>query len=80
MNYHDRIMNIQATRVKEFRPQHVSYKEGHRDARHEAAEIALEAEREIEELKEMIDTLHDSLSSEEEYTNHLENILEGLTK
>jgi hypothetical protein len=51
-NYHGRIMNIQTVPESDFEP-HMSrkdrlcYKEGHRDARHAAAEIALEADERI---------------------------------
>ena len=44
MTYHNRIMNIKMIGGE-------GYKEGHRDARHAAAEIALEADAEIEELR-----------------------------
>ena len=45
-DYHARIMNIPAYGDAPF-----EYKEGHRDARHAAAEIALEAEAEVERLQ-----------------------------
>ena len=44
MTYHNRIMNLPAMRGD------LPYKEGHKDARHAAAEIAVEAEAEIELL------------------------------
>ena len=46
MSYHVRIMNIPAYEDAPF-----EYKEGHRDARHAAAEIANEAEAEAERLQ-----------------------------
>ena len=52
-NYHNRIMNIQTNEEKYESMEGLSkhaFKLGHRDARHAAAEIALEAEREIENL------------------------------
>jgi hypothetical protein len=47
MDLHASIMNIPADRNRSDR----AYKEGHRDARHAAAEMALAAEEEIERLK-----------------------------
>ena len=46
MSYHQRIMNIPAYDDAPF-----EYKEGHRDARHAAAEIASEADAEVERLR-----------------------------
>jgi len=48
MDYHGRIMNIQCV-VPTSVIWPTSYKFGHRDARHAAAEIALEAQREIDD-------------------------------
>lgn len=47
MNYHGRIMNIM-----DYRWHSHDYLTGHRDARHAAAEIANEADAEIERLQE----------------------------
>jgi len=44
-NYHARMMNIQPPEFRFVQP--IDYHEGHRDARHAAAEIALEADIEI---------------------------------
>lgn len=60
--YHNRIMNIppankEAHVFYESDIEWVAYKFGHRDARHAAAEIALEAEREIEDLKYTLNIL-----------------------
>jgi catalase len=49
MNYHGRIMNIPINHPKAMTSE--NYKEGHRDARHDAAEIANEADAEIERLR-----------------------------
>lgn len=60
-NYHDRIMNISATSnnkahvFSESDVEWTAYRYGHKDARHAAAEIALEAEAEIERLNELLD-------------------------
>ena len=57
-SYSDRIMNIPtedgSLRVLYSEDERIVYREGHRDARHRAAEIALEAEIEIENLKTII--------------------------
>lgn len=47
-NFHQRIMNIQSTSGVSLSP---TYREGHRDARHAAAEIASEADALIELLE-----------------------------
>lgn len=44
MSYHNEIMNLATS------AQSLLYKEGHRDARHAAAEIALKADAKIEQL------------------------------
>lgn len=53
MSYSGRIMNISGKIVGNLNPYtpEVLYKMGHRDARHAAAEIATEAENEIDRLK-----------------------------
>ena len=50
-NYHARIMNI---RITNYTPEALTpeYREGHRDARHAAAEIALEADVRVERLSD----------------------------
>lgn len=59
MNLHNEIMNIQIDTNK-IVPKHISpvgnhaYKEGHRDARHAAAELSLKADARIEELEEAL--------------------------
>jgi len=57
MNFHGRIMNIQVTSVEApMTPEQRSvYKRGHRDARHAAAEIANEADEQIQELAESLE-------------------------
>lgn len=60
MNLHNEIMNIQIDTNK-IVPKHISpvgnhaYKEGHRDARHAAAELSLKAESRIKELEEQLE-------------------------
>jgi hypothetical protein len=54
MSYHARMMNIRKGQFGN-RPH---YQEGHRDARHAAAEIALEADAEIERLRAVLGELH----------------------
>lgn len=59
MNYHNLIMNISSEQYKvcwseeEFR----IYKIGHRDARHAAAELAIQADARIEELEKALQDL-----------------------
>ena len=58
-NYHGQIMNLPATPppdvtespVKDIR---IAYKTGHRDARHAAAELAIQADARIEELEQLL--------------------------
>lgn len=63
MNLHNLIMNIRVNnKLKEdwtdvdggISAGWYAYKEGHRDARHAAAELSLKAEARIEELEEML--------------------------
>lgn len=61
MDCHGRIMNIecnttQIVRLKISRTE-IAYKYGHRDARHAAAEIALEAQAEIARLREVLSVI-----------------------
>lgn len=54
MSLHDQIMNVGVQYNEgDFRNQneYIRYKEGHRDARHSAAEVALKADARIEELE-----------------------------
>lgn len=46
-NYHARIMNLQHEKMNMFVLDQHAYRSGHRDARHAAAGIALEADHEI---------------------------------
>lgn len=60
MNLHNEIMNIQVDRQKESQAvmsqdeADLSYRKGHRDARHVAAELSLKAQARIEELEDML--------------------------
>jgi hypothetical protein len=54
VNYHGRIMNISTFLVPDE-----GYRIGHRDARHAAAEIANEADAEIERLRGLLRELRD---------------------
>jgi hypothetical protein len=51
-DYHGRLMNLRTTGRRS-----VAYREGHRDARHAAAEIANEADAEIARLRETEEAL-----------------------
>jgi hypothetical protein len=56
MDYHDRIMNLKLEKYWGFPVEDdFSYKMGHRDARYSAAEIAIEADKKIKELKSEIE-------------------------
>ena len=55
MDYHGRIMNIDQAQGAACSS---DYSKGHRDARHKAAEIALEAQIEIEHLKQKLKAIH----------------------
>lgn len=55
MDYHGRIMNIDQAQGAACSS---DYAKGHRDARHKAAEIALEAQAEIEELRQSVIALN----------------------
>ena len=55
---HNKIMNIPVRKAMSeigLKDNMISYKEGHRDARHEAAEMAFEYESLIEELVEALE-------------------------
>lgn len=49
-NYHGRILNVQSIGGGPFG----GYYEGHRDARHSAAEIGNEADAEVERLRDLL--------------------------
>jgi hypothetical protein len=53
MNYHGRLMNLQPD-YSSPESHAVAYKRGYRDARHAAAEVANEADSEIERLREVV--------------------------
>lgn len=90
MNLHNEIMNIQINEKNIWHKYGTdgtyAYKEGHRDARHSAAELSLKAEARIEELefllKEAIPWLNhyeDCHGTPEEVTL-LARIIEGKLK
>lgn len=58
MNYHNSIMNLQINSAQAYASisdnSLLSYKLGHRDARHAAAELALSAEAMLEDYSDMI--------------------------
>lgn len=61
MNLHNQIMNIQVDEKTIWHKYGTdgayAYKEGHRDARHAAAELSLKAEARIEELESILSRL-----------------------
>ena len=65
MNLHNEIMNIQINEESAFykygNEALYAYKEGHRDARHSAAELSLKAEARIEGLEEALNKSLDLL-------------------
>ena len=64
MSLHDDIMNIPAGRTDDTFVDNMDryfYKEGHRDARHAAAELAIEADKTIEEMKYELERVLDWL-------------------
>ena len=56
MSLHDEIMNIQTDKAadEKIHGQIMAYKRGHRDARHAAAELAIEHDLEMEQMKEVL--------------------------
>jgi len=66
MNLHGQMMNIavapEATRMLCTASQVLAYKEGHRDARHDAAELALKADACIEALRDLVELYNNSAS------------------
>lgn len=74
MSYHDKIMNTPVSVTMSeigLREQMLVYKDGHADALHAAAEIAVQADARIEELEIALQMIADGvfcdLSSVEEY-------------
>lgn len=65
MDYHSRIMNIERDPMKvAAAPKDAAYSCGHRDARHAAAEITLEADAEIAGLLEALEIARDYMSND----------------
>lgn len=68
MSYQANIMNIPCRDEKAGAEEHagcsayLAYKHGHRDARHEAAEIAVEADREIAEAAKLLAKAKESMA------------------
>ena len=92
MNLHSEIMNIPVPHSVTHNLEHpdckdmfsaYSYKIGHRDARHAAAELSLKAEARIDELEEIISKLMDKArytlcsSQFDELDEYLESLLEN---
>lgn len=92
MNLHNEIVNIQVPHSVTHNLEHpnckdmfsaYSYKIGHRDARHAAAELSLKAEARIDELEEIISKLMDKArytlcsSQFDELDEYLESLLEN---
>ena len=65
MDLHGQIMRIRAnvTADGKFRHRSDEYNEGHRDARHAAAELALKADAEIKRMRGALFEIGDSDSS-----------------
>lgn len=63
MNLHNKILNIPCPYAVKIAEEHdnpdlaVYYRMGHKDARHEAADLALEYELRLEKLKEELDVV-----------------------
>jgi hypothetical protein len=68
MNLHGQIMNLSCDTPRFGRTTTKHYKEGHRDARHAAAELALAADAEIERLRAAL--LHVLPLAEGEWAHH----------
>lgn len=68
MSLHANIMNIQINEESAFykygNEALYAYKEGHRDARHAAAELSLKAEARIEDLEDVIKAFLDWTTNE----------------
>lgn len=67
MNLHSEIMNIHIDKFKEqiCGEGKRAYKNGHRDARHAAAELSLKVEARIEELEDVLKAFVDWKTNEE---------------
>lgn len=65
MSYHDEMMNIPAIGLAAGTPieARTTYKIGHRDARHAAAEIALKADARIELLERLLLQAYDDVEN-----------------
>ena len=59
MSLHDKIMNIPDGNLPTGSNQKIMYKMGHRDARHAAAEMAIELDERCEQLREALGCLLD---------------------
>ena len=59
MSLHDKIMNIPDGNLPTGSNQKIMYKMGHRDARHAAAEMAIELDERCEQLREAVRALMD---------------------
>ena len=87
MHLHSAIMNIRVDEQNLFykygNESLYAYKEGHRDARHAAAELSLKADARIEELKAAISRLIEKArytlcsSQFDELDEYLESLLEN---
>jgi len=61
MNYYDRIMNMQGRPASMIVGSVASWSGGHKHAQHQAAEIALEADREIARLRAALEDIADGM-------------------
>lgn len=58
MSLHDRIMSLATGKdCPDELPARMLYKQGHRDARHAAAELSIEADQLMEEMADLIDRM-----------------------
>ena len=57
MSLHGKIMNIPTGDVYPNKRERILYKTGHRDARHTAAEMALEYDDFVDEVERMMETI-----------------------
>ena len=68
MSYHDKIMNLQLPPARLDKPctreERIHYKEGHRDARHAAAELAIQADETIRCQQQVLDQIAQALGLE----------------
>ena len=77
MNYHGRLMNLQPD-YSSPESHAVAYKRGYRDARHAAAEVANEADSEIERLREENNVLSAREARAENSALHLGALVDEL--